>query len=352
MKKILILFLLLQSITGFSQGNYLELIRVTDNVYVFKPKIDWTHSNCTVIVGADGLFIIDTFMQTNYADEAVKRLKEISALPVKYVFNTHGHADHVIGNSVFKAAFPTCSVIMNDSTFTKYPRNYKYAGDRKLSQESIPELEKELAEGKTADGYVLTESLKTFWQWQIDEAKAYVKFFKPIKPVNADIVFSDTLTFHFGSHKIMLIPVAGEGHDVGDAMAWLPKDKILIAGDVVVGPTPYAIRGRVKEMIQSLQQILDLNPNVVIPGHGEVQQGSGYVKLEQELFSVVQQKSLEAIKQGIPYKEAVTKIVIPADLEQQFTGNDDVKRWALKSFFTTWTIYGTYKQAGALPKKG
>ena len=339
------------SLSGFSQAKYLELIRVTDSVYVFKPKIDWTHSNCTVIVGRDGLFIVDTFLQTNYADEAVKRLKEISPLPVKYVFNTHGHADHVMGNSVFKAAFPLCTIIMNDSTYSKYPRNYRYGNTMSNYSESIPELEKEIADGKTAGGYALTESMKTFWQWQIDEAKAYLKSYKPVKPANADLVFSDKLTLHFGGHDIILMRVSGEGHDVGDAMAWLPKQKILITGDVVVTPTPYAIRGRVKEMIKSLQQIIDMNPAVIIPGHGEIQQGLTYVKREQELFSVMQQKSLEAIRAGVPYKEAVNQIVIPADLESQFTQSDDVKKWAMKSFFTTWTIYGTYKQENALPPK-
>jgi glyoxylase-like metal-dependent hydrolase (beta-lactamase superfamily II) len=145
--------------------------------------------------------------------------------------------------------------------------------------------------------------------------------------------------------------VSGEGHDVGDAMAWLPKKRILIAGDVVVAPTPYAIRGRVDEMIKSLQQIIDMDPVVVIPGHGEILQGTSYVKSEQELFKVVQQKSLEAIRAGIPYKEAITQITIPPDLEAKFTQNDDVRKWAMKSFFTTWTIYGTYKRENALPKK-
>ncbi len=351
MKKIILPILICLSLSGFAQGKYLELVKVADSVYVFKPKIDWTHSNCTVIIGRDGLFIIDTFLQTNYADEAVRRLKEISSLPVKYVFNTHAHADHVIGNSVFKEAFPACSIIMNSISAADYPSQFTNGGDIKSHAEAILELERELADGKTAKGLVLSEPMKAFWRWQLEEAKEYVKFYKPIKPANADIVFTDTLTIQFGNHEIILMPVYGEGHDVGDAMTWLPGKKILIAGDVVVGPTPYAIRGRVNEMIQSLQQIIDMNPSFIIPGHGEIQQGTSYVKSEQQLFKVVQQKSLEAIKAGILYKDAGAKIIIPPDLENTFTQQDDVKKWALKSFFTNWTIYGTYKQENALPKK-
>ena len=217
--------LLIISTPCLAQEKYLDLIKVADSVYVFKPKIDWIHSNCTVIIGRDGLFIVDTFMQTNYADEAVRRLKMISPLPVKYVFNTHGHADHVMGNSIFKEAYPDCKIIMNDSTYAKYPRNYSYGGNIKTWSEDVPVLEKELADGKTNSGLVLTESLKKFWQWQIKESKEYIEFFKPIKPANADMIFSNRMKIIFGSHEIILISVKNEGHDVGDAMVWLPKIK-------------------------------------------------------------------------------------------------------------------------------
>src|ERR1044071_4352944 len=88
--------------TIHAQGKYLETIKVTDSIYVFKPKIDWTHSNGVAIIGNDGVFFIDTYIESTYAAEAIKLLKKITKLPVKFVLNTHWHYDHVIGNYEFK----------------------------------------------------------------------------------------------------------------------------------------------------------------------------------------------------------------------------------------------------------
>ena len=126
------------------------------------------------------------------------------------------------------------------------------------------------------------------------------------------------------------------------------QNKIVITGDVVVGPTPYAIRGRVDQMIKSLQEIIDMNPSVVIPGHGEIMQGLTYVKNEQELFVRMEQIITEALKQGMSLREAYNKIAIPKDLEEKFTQNDDVRKWAMNAFFTKWVVRGTYRQNGIL----
>ncbi len=111
----LLILLLIATIFSASklsaQGKYLETIKVTDSIYVFKPKIDWVHGNGTAIIGKDGVFFIDTYLQTNYAEEAIRLLKLVTRLPVKFVLNTHFHNDHVIGNYVFKKAFPGCLII-------------------------------------------------------------------------------------------------------------------------------------------------------------------------------------------------------------------------------------------------
>src|ERR1700749_3792776 len=108
-----------------AQNKYLETIKVTDSVYVFKPKIDYIHGNGVAIIGSDGVFFIDTYIQTNYAEEAIRLLKTITPLPVKFVLNTHYHNDHVIGNYVFKKTFPNCQIIAHDSTFKYMIRKIK-----------------------------------------------------------------------------------------------------------------------------------------------------------------------------------------------------------------------------------
>jgi glyoxylase-like metal-dependent hydrolase (beta-lactamase superfamily II) len=118
-------------VIALPQSDYLETIKITDSIYVFKPKIDWTHSNGIAIIGNDGVFFIDTYLQTNYAEDAIRKLKKITGLPVRFVLNTHWHNDHVMGNYVFKKAFPGCHFVAHDSTVTKMaeriaPSAYRY----------------------------------------------------------------------------------------------------------------------------------------------------------------------------------------------------------------------------------
>jgi hypothetical protein len=100
-------------------------------------------------------------------------------------------------------------------------------------------------------------------------------------------------------------------------------------------------------MIESLQYIIDMDPSIVIPGHGEVQKNLNYVKREKLLFETVRQEAVNAIAKGMSYADARNEIKIPADLENQFTNGDAPRAWAMQSFFTVWTIYGTYKKMGA-----
>src|SRR6185503_17265892 len=101
-----------------NEDRYLETIRVSENVYVFKPKIDWVHGNGVAIIGSDGVFFIDTYIQFNYAEEAIRRLKRITNLPVTYVLNTHSHDDHTTGNGVFRRIFPASRLIVQNAAVT------------------------------------------------------------------------------------------------------------------------------------------------------------------------------------------------------------------------------------------
>ncbi|HEV7782744.1 MAG TPA: MBL fold metallo-hydrolase [Chitinophagaceae bacterium] len=334
-----------------AQGKYLETIKVTDSIYVFKPKIDWLHGNGVAIIGSDGVFFIDTYIQTNYAEEAIQRLKQITRLPVKYVLNTHWHNDHVIGNYIFKKKFPACSIIAHDATFSDMIKTIKeaVATEMKVNDDGIAQAEKELKDGKTQNtGTPLTGSMKDFWEWQIREGYEYRKAYKGNQFANADITFSDSMTFHWGSQTIRLIHVASNGHSAGDVIAWIPEKRVVVTGDIIVGPTPYATYSNIKGMVNSIQSIIDLDPAVVIPGHGEIGYDLSYPRLLKQAFSTYIQGIEKAMEDKIPYREAKKSISFP-EIDNKITGDDEIKKWAYRSFFINWMFYHIYKAHNALP---
>lgn len=342
-------------IIGFNyctaQGKYLETVKVTDCIYVFKPKIDYVHGNGIAIIGSDGVFFIDTYQAFTYADEAIALLKKITKLPVKYVLNTHWHNDHVMGNDEFKKAFPGCEIIMQDSTYAYMKKIVKPAVDSDYSStlQSIPVTEKQIRDKKSPRGTVLTPALLTYWQLTLDEAKEYVKNFKPYRFVNGDITFSDSLTFHWGSQTLKLSYARDNGHSEGDVMVWIPEKRIAITGDIVVAPTPYATHNNIPGMIRAIQRVIDMQPAIIIPGHGVVQYNLAYVELEKKAFIAYWDAAQAAIKNNTPLKEAMNNVSVP-DIDAQLTGDDDVKKWALRSYFSRFIVYYAYTQAGLVPK--
>lgn len=332
--------------------NKLETIKVTDSLFVFKPKIDWTHGNGVAIIGSDGVFFVDTYTSPIYALEAINRLKAITKLPVKYVLNTHWHYDHVIGNYEFKKAFPDCKFIMHDSTnyFMKTQVKSVVDDDLEQSKQGLATLEKERKDRKTGNGFPITDSMLPFWDWQINEGKELLNNYVPIKLVTADITFGDNLTFYWGSYTLELRHLKQYAHSEGDVIVWIPQKRIVITGDVVVGPTPYETQPNALGMIDAIQQIIDMNPSVVIPGHGAVQYDLSYVKLVKEAFTSYIREAENAVENNVALKDAVAWIKLD-DLDYKFTGGEDLKKWTFRSFFKGRVVYQTYERLNALPKK-
>jgi cyclase len=334
-----------------AQNKYLETVKVTDSIYVFKPKLDWLHGNGTAIIGRDAVFFIDTYQQTNYAEEAIRLLRKITPLPVKFVLNTHWHNDHVTGNYIFKKHFPNCQIIAQDSCYVYMAKIIKPAIDTEMkgNDAAVAQLQQQIKDGKLPNGTLLVGTMKTFWEQQVQEGVDYKKEYTGNKFTNADITFSDSLTFHWGSQTIRLIHSAPDGHSPGDVIAWIPEKRILIAGDLAVGPTPYATHDNLPQMVKAIQQVIDMKPAIIIPGHGVVEYDLTYIQLVEDAFKGYMAKAEENAKNKVPLKDALNNITLPG-IDEKFYGDDVVKKWAYRAFFARNIIYFTYKHNGGLAK--
>jgi glyoxylase-like metal-dependent hydrolase (beta-lactamase superfamily II) len=79
----------------------------------------------------------------------------------------------------------------------------------------------------------------------------------------------------------------GRGNTVGDAIAYLPKERILIAGDLVDSPVPYLGGGFPIEEVDTLKRVKELDVETLIPGHGGVLKGKAFLQQEIDLIEAV-----------------------------------------------------------------
>lgn len=338
--------------TVTAQGQYLETVKVIDNIYVFKPKLDYQHGNGVAIIGPTGVFFVDTYISPHYALEAIAKLKAITPHPVTFVLNTHWHYDHCIGNYEFKLAFPDCKFLMHDSTDHFMRTNVKalIATDLETSKQGIADTERQLNERKTPNGHPMTGSMIPYWEQTLREGKEQMANYRPVKEVPADISISNQITIPWGRFTLVIKQVGKNAHSEGDLVVWIPETRLLISGDLIAGPVPYETNGNPWGMVEAIQQIIDMNPSIVIPGHGIVHHDLAYVRLVKDAYEAYLREAEKAVINKIPLKEAVAYIKLD-DLDFKFTHDDDLHKWAFRSFFKGQIIYRVYQKMGALPKR-
>lgn len=197
--------------------------RVTENVYVFTSEA-YAQVTAGAIVTPEGTVVIDTLPFPRETREMLDFLRAESKRGIRYVINTHHHADHVYGNYLFEEA----DIIASERC-------------REVMRKSG---EKNLAEAK-----VQTPEL------------AEVRLRLP------NLTLPEKMTLHLGERVMRLMALPG--HSPDGMGLYLEGDKILFAGDAVMS-LPYIFWGDRVTLQETLRMIKEMNLENIVQGHGEV----------------------------------------------------------------------------------
>ena len=229
--------------------------------------------NTTVIVGAREALAIDSCYLPSAAEQDVADIRRWTARPVRYLLNTHWHYDHTMGNGVYRDAFPGITVVAHRET------RRQVAGYNPQWFENFPkrgdQFRDAISTGRDANGRVLTPG----------ELAEYRSALDGLDPVGRELVglaartdlapdmcFDHELDIDLGGREVQLLHL-GRGNTAGDVAAWLPNEKILVAGDLVDHPVPYLGGGYPVEEIATLEALASLGAATIVPGHGTVLRG-------------------------------------------------------------------------------
>jgi cyclase len=197
--------------------------RVTENVYVFTSEA-YAQVTAGAIVTSEGTIVIDTLPFPRETREMIDFLRGESRRGIRYVINTHHHADHVYGNYLFE-------------------------------------------EADIVSGEKCREIMRKTGEKNLAEAKAQTPELAQVTLRLPNIVFPDKITLHLGDRIVRLMPLVGHTSDgIG---VFIEGDKILFAGDAVM-PLPYIFWGDRVTQQETLKAIKDMNLENIVQGHGEV----------------------------------------------------------------------------------
>jgi glyoxylase-like metal-dependent hydrolase (beta-lactamase superfamily II) len=197
--------------------------------------------NTGVIIGDDAVLVADTQATPAMAADVIRRIREVTDKPIRYVVLTHYHAVRVLGASAYQPQH----VIASQDTY---------------------DLIVERGE-----------------QDKASEIGRFPRLFRNVETVPAGLTwptltFTGKMTLWLGSLEVQLLQL-GRGHTKGDTVVWLPQERTLLSGDLVeFDATPYAGDAYFQDWPQTLKNLAALRPLALVPGRGPALKGEAMVQ--------------------------------------------------------------------------
>lgn len=328
--------------------------RLDRRVHVLRqaePTFAGVIGNVLIIEQSDGVVLIDSGSSYGVGQRVVEWVKSLTTLPVKAVILTHWHNDHPLGLSAIKAAWPDAKVIATAKT--KLDMETGALGDvpRAPSAEYEAKREKTLREAgaryetRAAD-QARSPQERANWAIAAQAALTRIPDIKGTYMVLPDITFTDNYRL---DDTVAPIEIAylGWANTDGDAVVWLPRQRVLAAGDAVVEPIPYMFSIRPTQMEAVLKRIDRYRYRVMVPGHGVPQRNHAYLARLMTLTDEVQ-RQVDPIARGLTLEEVTARTDFSAQ-RKIFAGDDKWLAYWFDQYALEPLIASVYREARGEP---
>ena len=201
--------------------------RLSEHAYAYTAEGD---PNTGIVIGDDAVLVADTQATPVMAQDVIRRIREVTDKPIKYVLLTHYHAVRVLGASAYGAQ----QIIASQDTYDLIVERGEQ--DMKSEIERFPRL------------FNAVESVPGL-TWPT-------------------LTFKAEMTLWLGKLEVKIMQL-GRGHTKGDTVLWLPQDKVMLSGDLVeYGATPYCGDAYYQDWPATLDALAAFNPEKLVPGRG------------------------------------------------------------------------------------
>ncbi len=223
--------------------------------------------NTMIVVGDNGVLVVDSCYLPSSAREDIAQIKQWTDKPVRWLVNTHWHNDHVQGNNEYVKAFPGINIVAH------YETQSQVAGYVSRYPSRFPRIEatyrKYIEERKDGNGTSLTDNDIADYKTALAGKEVVLAELKDNVIVAPNVSFDHDFNVDLGNRQVQ-VKHLGRGNTRGDVVVYLPKERIVAAGDLLDSPVPYLGGGYPVEEIETLKKLSALDPQIIVPGHGDV----------------------------------------------------------------------------------
>ncbi len=251
--------------------------------------------NAGFVVTGEGVVAIDAEPSPRDAETMIRTIRRVTKQPIRWLILTHHHPDHHFGAVVFRRA--GAKVIAHPDTRTL------------------------AAEGGE-------DALVAAWTRVVgrDAMRGFALANRPDRPVTG----SDTLVL---GGRILVITHPGAAHTPGDLMIWLPKERVLFAGDLLIedGVT-MVVDGSSSALLRALNAIEALEPRVAVPGHGALPRDpAALVERTRAYITGLRADMRQAVERGTQLQRAMASLP-PPDETRPVSLNSRKRRNAVRVY--------------------
>ena len=302
----------------------IQKVQIAEGVYQFISAPDGyvpTTTNSVVIVNENDVLVFDDFARPSTARTELAEIRKITDKPVRYVVNSHHHPDHWSGNEVYAEAFPNLEIIATEESrqyMLSLAKSWPPVWASQLGK-SQSAFDKEISTGKQSDGTALTPEQRTEDEAYVRLKGEFVAEGMKVKRTYPTLTYDDHLTLRHGGREFRFMSLVGDASST--TVLYLPKEKILITGDLIVYPLPYAVR-KLNQIAKELRMLAQFDADVIIPGHGPAWHDKGFLNLEADLAESIVNQVNEAVENGLVTIEEIQKAVNVEPLRLKFTHDD------------------------------
>lgn len=304
------------------------------NTFHLQPR-----GNVGVIEQAQGYVLVDSGGSPASADEVIDFIRARSAKPVLAIVLTHWHGDHVLGVSRLLKEWPKARVIATAATRdllsgTKADA-FMPGDDANANTAFRANLDGGLAFlRKAAEDATLDPADRAGFHVAAGEFAQFAREMKVAHRVPPSETFVDRLRLDDTTNPLE-IRFHGRANTAGDAIVWLPKQRIVFAGDTVVAPIPYGFNSYPREWIAALQSMLALDPVSIVPGHGSAMGDHRAVERLVAMLTSVRAQVADLAADASVTKENAAKHVNLDEAQQVIAGED---AWLQRWFRNYWLV--------------
>lgn len=211
-----------------TEAKKVSFTQLSEHAWAYTAEGD---PNTGIVIGDDCVLVADTQATPIMAADVIRRIREVTDKPIRHVVLTHYHAVRVLGASAYGAT----NIIASRKTH-------------------------ELIVERGQQDYA-------------SEVGRFPRLFSGVESVPGltwpNVVFDESLTLFLGSLEVKILHL-GHGHTKGDTVVWLPREKVLFSGDLVeFGATPYTGDAYHEDWPTTLDRVLALGPEKLVPGRGD-----------------------------------------------------------------------------------